>query len=94
MSLSRKKPRKADLEWAKHVKLRDGGMCQNCGAERARLHAHHIAPRSRRPDLKYDLNNGITLCSNCHDWVHTHPKESQKLQLLDNSTYEKARKNL
>jgi hypothetical protein len=30
------------------------------------LHAHHIKTWKKHPDLRYDLNNLITLCRSCH----------------------------
>jgi len=31
-----------------------------------RIQAHHIFPKSKFPELAYDLKNGICLCMNCH----------------------------
>jgi 5-methylcytosine-specific restriction endonuclease McrA len=44
--------------------------CQVCG-NKDNLHAHHILYRSNYPLLRYNINNGITLCVNCHAEVHT-----------------------
>lgn len=52
-------------KWSKDVKKRDGYECKICGSTH-RLHAHHIIPRKKAESLKYDLNNGITLCNSCH----------------------------
>lgn len=30
------------------------------------LQVHHIRPWSKNPLLRYDPNNGITLCRTCH----------------------------
>jgi hypothetical protein len=51
-------------------------------------HAHHVAPRSQRPDLKYELDNGKTLCLKHHDWVHAHPVEANRMGLLSTEKYE------
>lgn len=57
-------------EWRKRVFERDGYICQNCGKRGGTLNAHHILPYSRYPELRYDLDNGITLCKACHTGVH------------------------
>lgn len=80
--------READAVWATTVKERDNYTCQRCGVKHAENHAHHVAPRSRRPDLKYFVDNGKTLCSSCHTWVHHHPKEATALGLLSDASYE------
>ena len=56
------------MKWAKEVKKRDK-HCQFCESTES-LHAHHIFPRSRMPQLRYNLENGITLCQPCHVQVH------------------------
>ena len=55
-------------EWSRMVRDRDGVCCE-CGTEKS-LNAHHQRSKSRFPELALDLNNGITLCSNCHDEHH------------------------
>lgn len=53
--------------WRKAVKDRDGWKCQianmNCCGK---LEAHHILPWSKFPELRYQINNGITLCHAHH----------------------------
>ena len=58
-------------QWRKNIKMRDNYTCLVCkktanivGANN--IHAHHIKPKKGYPELKYDINNGITLCSSCH----------------------------
>lgn len=51
-------------KWSNDVKSRDG-VCQVCG-ENHDLEAHHIVPKSQDPSRKYDVDNGITLCRDCH----------------------------
>ena len=50
-------------EWSKSVKQRDNQKCKinNSDCE-GRLEAHHILGWSSHPELRYQLNNGITLC--------------------------------
>jgi hypothetical protein len=52
--------------WADNIISRDKATCQKCGAKEIELHAHHIKPYIDYPELRYDLNNGVTLCCECH----------------------------
>lgn len=59
-------------EWSAAIKARDC-RCLTCGATTA-LVAHHVKPKSQYPELKYDLDNGVTLCVDCHkDHHRDHP---------------------
>lgn len=53
---------------------RDAYICQRCGSGhvgRKKLHAHHIKPWAGNPSTRFDLDNLITLCRECHEWVHS-----------------------
>lgn len=56
-------------DWYENVKDRDNYECQICGNE-DNIQAHHIIYRSVMPKLQYNLNNGITLCRECHSDTH------------------------
>lgn len=56
--------------WRLQVLRRDEFTCQSCGAMLKILHVHHIKPFSTHIDLRYDTENGITLCPTCHLEVH------------------------
>ena len=56
-------------KWKSDVLKRDKNKCQKCGSF-DNLVVHHIKPFSRNIELRYDVNNGITLCQNCHKEVH------------------------
>lgn len=56
-------------EWRKAVLARDQHHCVVCGSA-DRLHAHHIAPWADVPELRLVLENGITLCAECHGEMH------------------------
>lgn len=55
--------------WSKQVRQRDKHRCVKCG-DNKKLHAHHIKPWNKYPELRYDLENGITLCVVCHQIEH------------------------
>ena len=59
-------------EWKKKVKERDGYTCQRCGEllNTTKLDSHHKMPVWFMPELRYDLDNGITLCKKCHHALH------------------------
>jgi hypothetical protein len=80
--------RKAAQDWKIAVREKDDYTCQRCGKREDYIHTHHVAPRSRRPDLKYDVSNGKCLCNSCHSWVHNNPLEALELGLLSIETYE------
>mgnify|MGYP001601780754 CR=1 FL=1 len=53
--------------WARNIKRRDGWICKIKNIDcYGRLEAHHILPWSQFPELRYELNNGITLCQFHH----------------------------
>jgi hypothetical protein len=57
------------LEWAQEIYKKESYKCQRCG-KRGKLNAHHILSKARVPHLKYNPNNGICLCEECHIQFH------------------------
>lgn len=55
--------------WRKAVFSRDNHTCQQCGVNKE-LQAHHIKEWATHPDLRFDINNGVTLCIDCHGLIH------------------------
>jgi 5-methylcytosine-specific restriction endonuclease McrA len=58
-----------DLRWARQVKERDAHVCQMCRKQNLSgksEHAHHLKSVKLFPELRYELDNGQTLCSSCH----------------------------
>lgn len=58
------------INWRRAVFSRDKYTCQYCGQEGGRLNAHHIKEWAKYPEFRLDLNNGLTLCIECHKGVH------------------------
>ena len=57
-------------EWRACVFERDHYTCQNCGQVGGTINAHHIKSFKDYPDLRLEVNNGITLCLKCHKLAH------------------------
>lgn len=60
---------KKTLSWRNRVILNDNLKCRKCG-DSFGLEAHHIYSYKQEPDLRFDPNNGITLCYFCHKEFH------------------------
>jgi len=54
--------------WAEQVKERTP-FCEWCYSE-DNLEAHHIMPKAKYPQYALDINNGRTMCQNCHMNCH------------------------
>jgi hypothetical protein len=54
-------------QWRKDVYKKDNYTCQCCGDSKGgNLNAHHKDGYSWCEERRLDINNGITLCENCH----------------------------
>ncbi|KKM97308.1 hypothetical protein LCGC14_1169300 [marine sediment metagenome] len=51
--------------WRKVVLERDGHTCQDCESKE-NVNAHHLKSLIEYPELVFDVNNGLTLCEECH----------------------------
>ena len=63
--------------WARRIKELDRYICRICGkkynwkdTENERFHSHHLNSWDIHINERYDINNGVCLCSRCHLSFH------------------------
>jgi hypothetical protein len=61
---------KEHIEWAKAVKKRDNYICAICGVRGGKLASHHLYNYMDYPELRYDIDNGVTIHCEEHDLFH------------------------
>ena len=84
--VSKDKKQYFDLDyklWREAVFERDNYTCQMCGNKSSKgnaviLNAHHIERFVDNEYLRFDVNNGITLCEECHKLTYGKEKEFEK----------------
>jgi len=54
-----------DARWRRAILKRDDYTCQACDSKK-RPQADHIMSWKKFPEIRYDLDNGTTLCYKCH----------------------------
>ena len=57
-------------KWRTDVFERDEYTCQHCNQVGGKLNTHHIKPYKEFKELRTVLENGITLCYECHKKEH------------------------
>jgi len=56
--------------WRKACLERDNFTCQVCGKHGGKLEVHHLYSFTEFPELRLAIDNGITLCKECHKKFH------------------------
>lgn len=56
--------------WRDAVYKKDHYTCQICKKHFKQLIAHHIKNFKEFPELRFAIDNGITLCRKCHNRLH------------------------
>jgi hypothetical protein len=69
-------------EWRKKVFERDKFQCILCNSK-TDIEADHIKPKSKYPELVYDIDNGRTLCKKCHKNTDTYGPSAIKVKRYD-----------
>jgi hypothetical protein len=82
--------KRGDDLWAKLVKERDK-KCRKCGSVFG-LSAHHIRVRQHK-STKYDIDNGIALCRDCHSLQKFRPEQFHDLviDIIGQAKYDELR---
>jgi hypothetical protein len=72
-------------EWVRKVFIRDNYICQKYKIRGGKLTAHHILNFSSNSNLRFDVNNGITLSEKAHKEFHKKYgiKNNTREQLLE-----------
>ena len=55
--------------WKRAVSHRDGYACVLCG-EQESIHVHHLYSFTEYPEYRYDIDNGVILCTYHHRLFH------------------------
>lgn len=69
-------------EWRTTVFERDNFTCQDCG-DGGYVTAHHIKSFAHYPELRFELDNGMTLCEPCHSKTDNYKGRGHKLSLTN-----------
>ena len=60
--------------WRRSVFIRDKYTCRGCGQRGGDLEAHHVTHFAVCEKLRFDIDNGLTLCVKCHKEMHKKEK--------------------
>ena len=69
-SLNRQRRLGGYYKWKNLVKVRDDYQCQRCD-ESENIQAHHIKPYGKYVSERWNVDNGVILCYDCHSGFHS-----------------------
>jgi hypothetical protein len=69
-------------DWRNEVFHRDDYTCQICEQRGGRLVAHHIYSYAAFAELRFDIDNGVTLCRSCHSSLHNDPDNPHRHKFI------------
>jgi 5-methylcytosine-specific restriction endonuclease McrA len=82
--------------WRMNVFVRDEYTCQRCG-KKGKIQAHHLLSYKDFPDLRFRVDNGMTLCKPCHYYFHGKKyvrKDGELLETLEQTTSSQAEEGI
>ena len=74
-------------DWRSSVFIRDSYTCRSCDQIGGQLHAHHIKAFWAHPELELVLDNGVTLCRECHWKIHRGARRKEYPIVSQEATY-------
>lgn len=70
--------------WREAVFARDNWTCRKYGGRGGKIHAHHLQNFSQWPELRFAIDNGITLSDKAHIEFHkTYGKQNNTKEQMD-----------
>lgn len=72
---------KAYKDWQTKVFQKDHYCCKYCGSKN-KLNAHHIYSWNQYPEKRFIVDNGLTLCEECHRKIHNKYGYSYKGEMI------------
>lgn len=64
--------------WRREIFIRDSFTCKNCKKSGVYIEAHHIKSWADYPKLRFNANNGITLCKKCHSKTENYKGKNKR----------------
>ncbi len=69
------------VKWRNEIFKRDNWTCQEC-SKKGKIQAHHIIPISIDKSKAFDLDNGKTLCIECHKKTASYLNRWYKVEVV------------